>query len=282
MSGSEREILSSKELSMNNEQIKQLLLSIEDCQYDFSVTMTGKSSPKVNGLYKPESHEIFLHNKNFKNDNALIYTAIHEYTHHLLTAEAEKSGIRTTSRTKVHDTKFWAKMDGLVEKAVEKGVYKRIRSEKLSGLIEEAKQIDHEIASLKKKLGTILQKIHQVSDEEGTRFEDVLAHDIRMQKSTAEKCFNASLVDQDNIGQDVQEVLSKTVKKSGAVKEAAKNAVSENKTVEQLKMEIQLQSDKSRESSPKQKLEKEKNRLEKTISALQQRLSIVCETIESM
>ena len=103
-----------------------------------------------------------------------------------------------------------------------------------------------------------------------------------MQKSTAEKCFNASLVDQDDIGQDVQEVLSKAVKKSGAVKEAAKNAVSEDKTVEQLKMEIQLQSDKSRESSPKQKLEKEKNRLEKTISALQQRLSIVCETIESM
>lgn len=267
---------------MTNEQIKQLLLSIETCQCDFSVTMTGKSSPRVNGLYKPETHEILLHNKNFKNDNALVYTAIHEYTHHLLTADAEKSGIRTTGRQKAHDTKFWARMDGLVEKAVEKGLYKRNRSEKLRGLIEEAKQIDHEIAALRKKLGIILQKIHQVTDEEGTRFEDVLTHDIRMQKSTAEKCFNASLVDQDDIGQDVQEVLSKAVKKSGAVKEAAKNAVAKDKTVEQLKMEIQLQSDKSRESSPRARLEKERSRLEKTISALQQRLSIVCETIESM
>ena len=72
---------------MDNEQIKQMLLQIEDSKLDFTVTMTGKESTRVNGLYKPETREILLHNKNFKSDMQLIYTAIHEYTHHLLNEE---------------------------------------------------------------------------------------------------------------------------------------------------------------------------------------------------
>ena len=69
---------------MNQDQIKEMLLKIEDSELDFSVTFTGKESKKVNGLYKPDTHEILLHTKNFKTDNQLIYTAIHEYAHHLI------------------------------------------------------------------------------------------------------------------------------------------------------------------------------------------------------
>ena len=54
---------------MNNEQIKEMLLQIEDTKIDFTVTMSGKESKKVNGLYKPDTHEIILHNLNFKSDN---------------------------------------------------------------------------------------------------------------------------------------------------------------------------------------------------------------------
>ena len=61
---------------MNNDEIKERLLKLEETSIDFTVTMSGKESPKVNGLYKPETHEIILHNKNFKSDNQLIYTAI--------------------------------------------------------------------------------------------------------------------------------------------------------------------------------------------------------------
>ena len=45
---------------------------------DFTVVQTGKKSSKVNGLYKTDSHEILLHNKNFTTNNAIMYTAIHE------------------------------------------------------------------------------------------------------------------------------------------------------------------------------------------------------------
>ena len=35
---------------MNNEQIKELLLSLEETNKDFSVTQSGKESKKINGL----------------------------------------------------------------------------------------------------------------------------------------------------------------------------------------------------------------------------------------
>ena len=103
---------------MTNEHIKEMLLELEKTDIDFTVTMTGKESKKVNGLYKPTTHEILIHNLNFKNDNQLMYTAIHEYTHHLINVRNEKNGISSQKGEKSHTTEFWAKMDDLVEKAV--------------------------------------------------------------------------------------------------------------------------------------------------------------------
>ena len=267
---------------MNNEQIKEMLIKLEDTDTDFTVTMTGKSSKKVNGFYKPGTHEIFLHNLNFKSDNALIYTAIHEYTHHLIESAKEKNGKKGSQNAKSHDSTFWAKMDDLLENAVNQGVYERKRSESLMSLIEDAKKIDQEIANLKKKLGKVLNAISVACDEEGTRFEDVLSHDIKMQKKTALNCVKAKEIEKDDIGQDLQEVLVKTVGKRRE-QEAAEKAIDEGKTVEQTKHEIHVQNIKSKvDESPYDKLVQEKNRLEKTISSLQERLSFVCESLESM
>ena len=111
---------------MDNEEIKQKLLQIENTDLEFTVTMTGKESTRVNGLYKPDTHEILLHNKNFKSDMQLIYTAIHEYTHHLLTEEflAETGGKLPMKGSKVHTAAFWAKFHMLLQKAEELGIYK--------------------------------------------------------------------------------------------------------------------------------------------------------------
>ena len=56
---------------MNQDRVKEILLETADTELEFSVVFTGKSSKKVNGLYKPDTHEIILHNKNFANDNEL-------------------------------------------------------------------------------------------------------------------------------------------------------------------------------------------------------------------
>ena len=60
---------------MENARIKEILMDIAPTELDFTVTQTGKESKRVNGLYSPDTHEILLHNKNFKTDNQLIYAA---------------------------------------------------------------------------------------------------------------------------------------------------------------------------------------------------------------
>lgn len=263
---------------MTNEHIKEMLLELEKTDIDFTVTMTGKESKKVNGLYKPTTHEILIHNLNFKNDNQLMYTAIHEYTHHLINVRKEKNGISSQKGEKSHTTKFWAKMDDLIEKAVKQGIYVRIRSEKLKELIAEAKEIDQEIAALRKKLGTVLEKIKESSDEENVRLEDIYTNDLQMQKKTVLNCIGAAHIQTESIGQDMQDMLIKSFKKNIGQKETAEKAICEGKTVEQVK-KIFIN---DREITKKEKFEKEKNRLEKTISALNVRLDYVCAELREL
>ena len=110
---------------MDNEKIKTMLLDIQESSIDFSVIQTGKESKRVNGFYKPDTHEIFLHNVNFKSENQLIYTAIHEYTHHLVTIEKQElNPAAAMGGCKVHTQEFWAKFGNLLSIAEEKGYYR--------------------------------------------------------------------------------------------------------------------------------------------------------------
>ena len=77
---------------MNQDQVKSILLQVEESPAPFSLVFSGKANKKVNGLYKPDTAEIVLHNKNFESDNQLLYTALHEYAHHL--HYQRKGGIR--------------------------------------------------------------------------------------------------------------------------------------------------------------------------------------------
>ncbi|MBP5449726.1 MAG: hypothetical protein J6Y01_06370, partial [Spirochaetales bacterium] len=74
---------------MNQDQIKAKLCEIMKPDVDFTLVLSGKASKKVNGLYYPEKKEIVLHNRNFDradgtvDDNLMMYTAIHEFAHHI-------------------------------------------------------------------------------------------------------------------------------------------------------------------------------------------------------
>ena len=254
---------------MNNDQIKELLLSLEDTDKDFSVTQSGKESKKVNGLYKPATFEIIIHNQNFKTENEIIYTAIHEYTHHIMNCEYLNKGQKHPSKS--HTTEFWAKFDDLLEIAVSKNLYKRERSEALSSMIAEAKELDKEIVKLQKKLGLLLRDIEKKSNEENVRFDDVITHDLNMTRNTAKKCVESNFVNSD-CGQSELETILKTNSKKRLEVEIS---ISNGKTINQAKHN----STQSKESNPFDKLSKEKTRLEKTINQLQQRLEIVMEQL---
>jgi len=96
---------------MNQDQVKEKLLAIEDAALDFSVIFSGKKSKKVNGLYKPDTREIIIHNRNFPDANLLMYTAIHEYAHHL---HACARGGHLSARA--HTAEFWAYFTGFLRR----------------------------------------------------------------------------------------------------------------------------------------------------------------------
>lgn len=252
---------------MTNEEIKRILLSLEATETDFEVIQTGKESRKANGLYNPCTREILIHSKNFANDNQLVYTAIHEYSHHLVTESRLAAGLPL--KEKSHDTEFWAKMDDLVETAVARGVYKRSHSAEMQALIKKAKELDEQIARLQGELGEALSEIQRLSKEEGGRFEDIASHELKMKDATMKKCCRIAAADTSGFGQDETAAIAT----SHSTEEAAtmKTRLRSGKTVSQTARDL----NEKRETPPEQRLLKEKERIQKTISALEQRLDAI-------
>ena len=172
---------------MNNEEIKAALAKLYYCKTDFTVTQTSKKSSKVNGLYKPSTKEIILHNRNFTTDNQLMYTAIHELTHHILITE---KGVKTS---KAHSGIFWATFYDLIDTAIELKLYVRDRSEKTAALIAEAVAIQKQIVEAQKQLGRIILKLHDSCKKSGERVEDVIEHDLQMTRNKAKEMMRKSL-----------------------------------------------------------------------------------------
>ena len=167
---------------MNQDQVKEILLQIEESGLEFSVTFTGKASKKVNGLYKSDTHEILLHNKNFSVDNELLYTAIHEYTHHRL---CELDGTRSG---RVHTQRFWSYFHRLLQKAEEKGLYK-IAMEESPELLELTDTIRTTIMTedgkLMKELGRLLSKARVLCKQAGVRYEDYIDRVLCLPRASA-------------------------------------------------------------------------------------------------
>lgn len=187
----------------------------------------------------------------------------------------KKLGIEVKNGGKSHTTEFWAKFDDLLEKAVEAKIYTRERSKDLSSLIEEAKEIDREIVNLKKKLGKILSEIHEKSQKENIRFEDILSHDLNISKNTAEKCLKSKNIEE-NFGQDEMETVLKV--KDSQTQQNIIDGLKKGKTINQASASIK----KDKNLSQYEKLTKEKVRLEKTIQQLEERLEIVSEKLSGM
>ena len=145
----------------------------------------------------------------------------------------------------------------------------------MSSLIEEAKEIDHEIVNLKKKLGKILSEIHEKSQEESIRFEDILSHDLNISKNTAEKCLRSKNIEE-NFSQDEMETVLKV--KDSQTQQNIINGLKKGKTINQASASIK----KDKNLSQYEKLTKEKVRLEKTIQQLEERLEIVSEKLSEM
>jgi hypothetical protein len=256
---------------MNQEDVKKRLGELYKSAFDYTVIFSGKYSKLVNGLYKPAGKEIILHNKNFANDNLLLYTAIHELAHHICMTEKGQKGARS------HTAQFWSTFHDLLDIAEKKGIYTRVHDKKLDALIQKARELDKKIAELQRVLGGILMEISDTCKKDGTRMEDVFERDINLSRKTLNYSIKAATICADeDCGQDIQKFLT------GNKNEDIKSFIEEQHRTGKSAAQIQqgLQNIKSEEMSTRDRLVREKNRIEKTIISLQKRLSDIMEEIE--
>jgi len=165
---------------LNQDQTKELLRKLRPEVPEFTVIFTGKSSRKVNGLYKPESREILLHNKNFNSDTELLYTAIHELAHHLhYLSDAPPVGSRCHTKT------FWLIFHGLLTEAIEKGVYCPPVEPELAKAAGEVRSCMRAEGEALKATGQALTALVAMCGKHHVRFEDYLDRVLGMSRVTA-------------------------------------------------------------------------------------------------
>ncbi|MDR2601626.1 MAG: hypothetical protein LBC53_04145 [Spirochaetaceae bacterium] len=171
------------------EAVKNALISLENAREDFTVIFSGKSSKKVNGLYKYETREIIIQNRNFiiegekTDDNLLMYTAIHEYAHHIHSCIL---GGYLPPRS--HGPEFWAVFHRLLETAEKKGVYScgMEDSPRLCKITDEIKEkYITANALLFKEFGALLTEAARECEKIGLRFEDYISRILCIPKDSA-------------------------------------------------------------------------------------------------
>ncbi|UTC55091.1 hypothetical protein [Treponema sp. OMZ 906] len=260
---------------MNQDQVKEILLQIEESGLEFSVTFTGKASKKVNGLYKSDTHEILLHNKNFSVDNELLYTAIHEYTHHRL---CELDGTRSG---RVHTQRFWSYFHRLLQKAEEKGLYK-IAMEESPELLELTDTIRTTIMAedgkLMKELGRLLSKARVLCKQAGVRYEDYIDRVLCLPRASAATIEKIHAFDvKPELGYEAMKVVAN-------IANPDKRAAAEDLFLQKHSPAFVRDSVKSKpqDEDPRRKLENEKRRIERTIVSLQARLSELEDTLAKL
>jgi len=163
---------------MNQEQIREKLLQIRDTEEFFTVILSGKKSRKVNGLYKAEGREIILHNKNFSSDNELMYTAIHEYAHHL-----QFTSSRAPVSARAHTIHFYSLFHSLLYEAETLGIYAN-PFETIGEFTALTRRIRDKVLTvdgqLMKELGGLLLEAQQLCDKHHASFSDYLDRVLRL------------------------------------------------------------------------------------------------------
>ena len=264
---------------MTNEKIKKILLSIADAPLEFSVVLSGKKSNKVNGIYKTDTREIVLHNRNFTLDptgeNLLVYTAIHEYAHHLHCCV--RGG---TLSSRAHTSEFWAIFHELLEKAEKKNIYLNVFSnspelEKLTAQIK--KKFLEDNGSLLKEFGKQLLKASDLCDKIGGRFEDYVDRVLGIPKQAARLAIKMHQYDLNPaVGADNMRYLAGI--RNEEDRSNAQKALATGKSPDSVKTALKNRNASAinqSEEDQKERLEKEKVRLERTIITLNTRLEEV-------
>lgn len=253
---------------MNQDRVKEILLGLADCKTEFSVVFTGKKSSMVNGLYKPLSREILIHNRNFQEDSQLVYTAIHEYAHHL---HCERGAFVPGAR--VHTNEFWSIFHELLEKAEADGVYRNVFSSdpEFVALTGKIRAIMPENGRLMLEFGKLIVEAESLCRQRFVRFEDYLDRALGVPRTSAGAAMKAyGYQVPAELGWDAMRLVAGI--KKPETRTQAIEAFQAGKSPETVKALVKPEKP---SEDPRYRLDKERERLERTIRNLQERLSAV-------
>jgi len=252
---------------MNQDQIKDKLLLLDSKVEDFSVILSGKASSKVDGLYYPDSREIIIHNKNFTDDNQLIYTAIHEFAHHL---HHTRASVPVTSRA--HTNRFWDIFHKLLFLAEEKGIYLNVfkqdsRFMDLTGKIKSKYLSANGV--LMKELGGLLEQARALCEELNLCYDDYVDRELLLHRTTARLLMKINAM---NINPRIGFENMKTVAgiRDEAARERAEAAFEEGMTPDMVKAEF---SPRNRSGDALSSLMEEREKIERSIDTLTKKLA---------
>lgn len=263
---------------MNQDQIKELLLKLEECEEFFTVILSGKKSKKANGIYKPETREIILHNKNFQSDNQLIFTAIHEYAHHL---HFTRSGVPISNRS--HTKKFYEIFHSLLIKAETTGIYNNIfkTDERFVQLTNTIKQeFLAKNGQLMKDFGRILFEAFELCLQCHVSFEDYIDRELGFFRNQAKTIMKMHSFDLDPaIGYENMKTVAAI--NDDILRKQAEEAFIQGQSPYLVKKQFSRQNN-DPERDAVENLIQEKNRIKKTIQRLNERLDMIEKQIDKL
>ncbi len=254
---------------MNQDQIKTLLLKLDNNISDFKVILSGKKSKKVDGLYRPESQEIILHNKNFNSENRLIYTSIHEFAHHV---QFVNSALPISCRA--HTIKFWNILHNLLIKAEKLGVYNN-EFKTNNEFIALTGQIKSKFMStngqLMKEFGELLITALRLCKQYDLSFEDYVDREIGLHRTAAKSIMNTYNMDiNPEIGYDNMKTVASV--KDENIRPLVEQAFLQGKSPDMVKAEF-ITHLKDNGKNKIELLEEEKERLRKNLERIKLKLA---------
>lgn len=262
---------------MTEDYVKTKLIEIEEPSEDFKVIFSGRMNKKYDGLYYPEKREILIHDGNFTEPNQLIYTAIHEYAHHV-------QFCRTNApvSTRAHTVDFWSIFHKLLFVAEEKGIYINV-FETIPEFQELTERLKRDYLSrngeLMKEFGKILLEAQELCRRHHASFEDYVDRVLRLHRSEAKTIMKTFTMDiKPEIGYENMKTVAKI--KDDDARAGVESAFMENfYTPDMVKAEM---SRKEQFDSRLSFLEAERDRLEMSLEKLTTRLARVERDIDAI
>lgn len=248
---------------MNQDQVKEKLQQLRPDAADFTLIFSGKASKKVNGLYHPETAEIIIHNKNFEDDNALMYTAIREFAHHVCPHKGPRA----------HTTAFRSAFHGLLAEAEEKGIYTDVVSKtpELQEMAARIRDLQRQQAELLKQMGQELMEAEKLCRKHNARFEDFIERGVKMAKPAAATAMKIKALDiPAELGPDNMKTLA-AIRNNQARSEATE-ALMEGDTPDQVKEQLKHLTKAPEDPESPVQLMREKKRIQATMDKLADRL----------